>query len=130
MLQGYNLGLIGSRHYNNYEEFCQAIEQVIQIHGRPSNIVSGGHLDKHGHTKPGTDTLAWKWAQDNNVPIIEHEAEWDKYGRAAGPIRNKLIVRDSHIILAAIAPDSTGTWNTINQAKDNPKIIIYSYSVP
>lgn len=124
-----NLGIVGSRHYNNYEEFCSVVSQIIDMWGLPNNVVSGGHTDKYGNTKPGTDTLAWRWANDNNINIIEHNAEWDKYGRAAGPIRNQLIVNDSNVILAFVAPTSTGTLNTIGLAKKNPSIKIYQYNI-
>jgi hypothetical protein len=125
----YNLGLIGYRNYNNYDEFCKVADQIVQKHGRPLNIISGGHLDKYGNIKSGTDTLAWRYSKDNNINIIEHEAEWDKYGKRAGPVRNRLIVCDSNVILAFIAPNSVGTWDTVNQAKKNPNIRIYVYNI-
>lgn len=37
----------------------------------------------------GADKLAKLWAQDMNLPIEEYKADWDKYGSAAGPIRNQ-----------------------------------------
>jgi hypothetical protein len=125
----YNLGIVGSRYYENYSEFSSVVNQITDIHGTPDNIVSGGHKDKYGQIKPGTDTLAWKWAQDNEVRIIEHDAEWDKYGRAAGPIRNKLIVKDTDVLLAFVASNSVGTRNTILLAQKDPKIKIYTYDI-
>ncbi len=125
-----NLGIVGSRHYTNYKEFITVTKQIIDIHGIPDNIISGGHTDKRNNIKPGTDTLAWQWANDNNITIIEHNAEWDKYGRSAGPRRNQLIVNDSDIILAFVSTTSIGTINTINLAKKDPTIKIYTYNIP
>ena len=125
----YNLGLVGSRQYTNYDEFCNVVNQIINKYGIPTNIISGGHLDRYGRIKPGADTLAYYYARDNNIPLIEHEAEWNTYGRAAGPIRNKLIVNDSNVILAFVAPTSSGTLNTIELAKKNPNISIYIYNI-
>ncbi len=119
----------GSRHYTNYNDFCFAVDQIINIYGYPIRVISGGHTDKHGNVKPGTDTLAWKWATQNNIEIVEYEAEWNKYGRAAGPIRNKLIVRDSEVILAFVAPNSIGTRNTISLAQKVPSIRIYTCNI-
>lgn len=127
--QPYNLGIVGSRHYTNYNEFVLVVNQIIDKYGFPAKVVSGGHRDKHGQTKPGADSLAWQWANLSGIEIIEHEANWDQYGRAAGPIRNKLIVRDSDVILAFVAPNSTGTRNTINEAKKDPTIKIYTYDI-
>lgn len=129
MKHRYNLGIVGSRHYTNYGEFISVVNQIVYIYGTPANIVSGGHLDKYGNTKPGADTLAWKYSVENNINMIEYEADWDKYGRAAGPMRNKLIVKDSNVILAFVAPTSTGTLNTISIAKKDPSLKIYIYNV-
>ena len=126
----YRLGIVGSRHYNNYSEFGQVINQIISVHGKPHKIVSGGHTNKSGYIKPGTDTLAWKWSLDNNIPITEYNAEWSKYGRGAGPIRNRLIVDDIDVLIAFVASDSVGTKNTISLAQNNPEIKIYIYNIP
>lgn len=42
----------------------------------------------HGKAE-GADDLADQWAVVNWVPIEEHPADWDKHGKAAGPIRNQ-----------------------------------------
>nr|QBK91619.1 MAG: DNA recombination-mediator protein A [Pithovirus LCPAC302] len=127
--QGYSLGIVGSRYYNNYAEFSSVVNQILSICAIPTKIVSGGHTDKRGNIKPGTDTLAWKWATENNIEIVEHNAEWDKYGRAAGPIRNKSIVKNSDVILAFVLPNSVGTINTISLAQKDPSIRIYTYNI-
>ena len=124
----YSLGIVGSRHYENYSEFTSVINQLLAIYGKPNKVVSGGHTDKYGNIKSGADTLAWKWAMENKIPIIEHNAEWDKHGRAAGPIRNKLIINDTDVLIAFVAPNSVGTKNSISLAK-KANIKIYTYNV-
>jgi hypothetical protein len=42
----------------------------------------------HGGAK-GADTLADQWAITNWVKIEEYKPNWEKHGKAAGPIRNK-----------------------------------------
>ena len=129
MEPNYRLGIVGSRHYDNYPEFCSNLNQLISIYGLPTKVISGGHLSKNNLVKPGADTLAWKWANDNHIPITEYEAEWDIYGRAAGPIRNKLIVNDIDVLIAFVAPNSSGTRNTISLAQKQPHIKIYVVNV-
>lgn len=114
----YNLGIVGSRYFNDYKSFEIAIDAIIEICGKPENIVSGGHLDKRGNAKRGADTLAYHYSVLNKIPIIEHEAKWDMYGRGAGPIRNKLIVNDSNVLVAFVSHDSVGTKNSIKLAKE------------
>ena len=116
------------RKYNNYEEFCQVVQYIIDLYQQPEVIVSGGHVDKYGHTKPGTDTLAWRYATENNIHMIEHNALWEVYGRGAGPIRNKLIVEDSNILLAFVSPESIGTLNTIKLAQEKG-IVVHQYNI-
>jgi len=36
----------------------------------------------------GADALARKWALDRKHTLVIHYADWDKHGKAAGPIRN------------------------------------------
>jgi hypothetical protein len=118
MTSEYNLGIVGYRGYNDYNNFKVYVDKIIETYGIPKFIVSGGHTDKYGNNKPGTDTLAWLYSERNRIPIIEHEADWNKYGKAAGPIRNKLIVKDSDFLIAFVSPSSVGTLNTINLANN------------
>lgn len=56
-----------------------------------------------------------------NLPIEVHRADWSKYGRAAGPIRNKAMVNLGADLCLAF-PDhpkgqgSKGAWNCIDLA--------------
>ncbi len=43
-------------------------------------------------------------------------AEWDKYGKSAGYIRNRLIVQESDMIVAFWDGKSKGTKHSIDQA--------------
>lgn len=116
------LGIVGYRNYNDYESFSEFVDSIIS-NNKIDKIVSGGHLSK-GRIKPGTDTLAWKYAVEQGIQIVEYEADWSKYGKAAGPIRNKLIVENVDILIAFVSSDSVGTLNTIEMAQ-KLKIPIY-----
>ena len=37
----------------------------------------------------GADTLARLVAEELGIPVLRFPAQWEKYGRAAGPVRNK-----------------------------------------
>ena len=65
----------------------------------------------------GADTFGEEWADDQRLPVKKFPAEWDKYGRAAGPIRNKQMAEYSDQLIAFLYPNSRGTANMINQAK-------------
>ena len=38
---------------------------------------------------PGADTIAKAWATIRGIPYEKYPADWETYGRAAGPIRNR-----------------------------------------
>lgn len=77
------LGIVGSRNFNDYSTFKRCVEELISMN-EIMKVISGGHTDKYGKIKSGTDTLAWKWAVENNLDIVEHNAEWEKYGKKVG----------------------------------------------
>lgn len=37
----------------------------------------------------GADSLAGYWAKQRGLPVVEFLAEWDKYGKRAGYLRNR-----------------------------------------
>lgn len=102
--KGTRVGVVGIRRFYDYEAMKEVLDgEEISL------IVSGG--------AKGTDTLAERYAKEYNIPFIVHLPKWDKYGRAAGPIRNKLIVRDSDRIIAFWDGQSRGTKSTIELAE-------------
>lgn len=70
----------------------------------------------HGAAR-GADTLAADWALGRGVLCNAYPADWDRDGRAAGPIRNKkmLDVGKPHLVIAF--PGGRGTANMKQQAE-------------
>lgn len=48
----------------------------------------------------GVDTLAKRWARENGIPSKPFPADWNSYGKAAGPIRNNLMAKYGEALLA------------------------------
>jgi hypothetical protein len=67
----------------------------------------------------GADKLAKAWAEYNKVPTENYPANWDRDGKAAGPIRNKKMLVDGKPDLVVAFPGGAGTFNMINQAKSS-----------
>lgn len=61
----------------------------------------------HGAAR-GADRLAGMWAKSRGLKVIEVPAEWDRYGRAAGPIRNNEMLKHSPDLVVAF-PGGAGT---------------------
>ena len=103
------VAVVGSRHFNNYQQMEEVLDWYeIEV------IISGGAR--------GADALAKKYAANKNIPYKEFPAEWDKYGKAAGPIRNKKIVEASDEIVAFCEiSKSKGTASTVKIANEMGK---------
>jgi UDP-N-acetylmuramoylalanine-D-glutamate ligase len=70
-----------------------------------------------GHAK-GADQMAEMWADEHRIENEIYPAQWDKYGRAAGPIRNKQMLDEGEPDLVIAFPGGKGTANMVNQAKE------------
>lgn len=65
----------------------------------------------------GADRIAGFWAKKNKIDLKIYPADWDKYGKAAGPIRNKQMLGEGpDLVIAFRGPNSRGTQNMIDQA--------------
>lgn len=64
----------------------------------------------------GVDILGRQWAIENNIPVKEFPANWSKFGRAAGPIRNREMAEYADALIAILMPNSVGTKNMIQTA--------------
>lgn len=112
------LAIVGSRNFNDYKKLEKEVDG-IRSDVDVTLIVSGGCK--------GADSLAEKYAISNNIPISIHKPDWDMYGKAAGPIRNKLIIDEADIVLAFPQKGviHSGTRNSISLAnKAHKKVII------
>lgn len=73
----------------------------------------------HGACR-GADMIAGVAARDLGLPVKEFPADWEKYGRAAGPIRNREMLSLCPDLVLAFHDDlnpSRGTKNTVEEAR-------------
>lgn len=69
----------------------------------------------------GADTMAYEWAKEHNIKTERYFANWEKHGRAAGPIRNNKMLKEGKpecvVAFHDNIPDSKGTKNMLELAK-------------
>lgn len=66
----------------------------------------------------GVDSDARHIAEGRGWKVETVEAEWTRYGRKAGPMRNQAMIDSKpDLVLAFPADDSVGTYDTIQRAK-------------
>ena len=107
-------GVVGSRSFEDLERFGREIDALTADQSIEC-FVSGG--------ADGADALAERYASLRLIPMVVHEAQWERYGAKAGPKRNRLIVEDSDVLVAFWDGLSTGTWNSIERAQKLGKTV-------
>ena len=110
------VAIIGSRDIKNI-----TIEDYIPK--EITMLVSGGAR--------GSDALAEKWANKNNIPKLIIKPSYKRYGSKFAPImRNKTIVENSDMVVAIWDGKSKGTNFTIEYAKImNKPVKVYTIAV-
>ena len=75
----------------------------------------------------GVDIIAKNWAHDCGIMEVQVDSQWKFYTRAAGPIRNRWMLRlEPDLILAYPIHPSRGTKNMVMQAvRAGIKVEIY-----
>lgn len=64
----------------------------------------------------GADSLAAEWATKFGFPLQKFPADWKKYGKAAGSIRNQQMLDEGKPDLVIAFPGGTGTRDMIKKA--------------
>jgi predicted Rossmann-fold nucleotide-binding protein len=64
----------------------------------------------------GIDSCALQWAMKHNVKCELYPAEWKKYGKRAGPVRNTQMIVEGKPDLVIAFPGGRGTADMIRQA--------------
>jgi len=98
--------IAGSRTIEDYELLSKIIKES---NFKIDLIVSGG--------AKGVDELGERYAREHAIPLKLFPADWDKYGKSAGMIRNQQMVDYADSLIAIWDGKSKGTAHTINQAK-------------
>lgn len=97
--------IAGSRTIRDYRTVVDAIEESGF---KVTEVVSGG--------AKGVDALGEAYADHNGIRIVLFEADWEKYGLAAGPKRNLAMAKYADALVAVWDGKSKGTENMIARA--------------
>jgi len=118
-MSGYRLAVVGSRYFDDFELFVKVMDRLRLVKDIKA-IISGGAR--------GADAMAEHYAEVNKIPLTVFEAEWGKYGKGAGYIRNKDIWDASDMGIAFWDGESKGTEHSFEIArKQNKQLLIFNY---
>ncbi len=109
--------IAGCRDYENYKEAEKYIDFCISNIRKENEIiiVSGG--------AKGADALGERYAEESGFKIERYLPNWDKYGRSAGPKRNKQMAEIGDYVICFWDGKSKGTKSMIEMARKSGKPI-------
>lgn len=80
-----------------------------------------------GHAR-GADIIGEMYARTHNIDLELHSADWNRYGKAAGRIRNSQMADVADKLIAFWDGKSRGTKHMISEAKKKGlELIVYDY---
>lgn len=104
----------GSRAFPDPVRVAHELNTLYLQHG-PFTLV-------HGACATGADAAAHHWYEvagsDLGCLEVRHPADWEQFGKRAGPLRNAEMVKaGADLVLAFFSGDSRGTRHTVSLAE-------------
>lgn len=102
--------IAGGREFADYELLKKVCNHMLSKTDQSSiTVVSGGAR--------GVDKMGESYAKEHGIECIVMNAEWDKYGKSAGYLRNQAMANISTHLIAFWDGKSRGTKHMIDIAK-------------
>jgi hypothetical protein len=98
----------GGRDYANWPAFDATMWHVA-VHYGATEII-------HGAAR-GADRMADAWARMVGLRINPFPADWNRYGKSAGPVRNQQMLLEGRPHLVVAFPGGRGTADMVRQAQ-------------
>lgn len=97
------LAIIGSRGFSDVERLDKELSSYLS---KVELVISGGAR--------GADKMGEEWAKRNSIQTLIFNADWDKFGKSAGFIRNEDIIKNCDEAIAFWDGMSRGTKHSIS----------------
>jgi len=99
--------IYGGRDYADWEGAFKALDllksRIEQRGDRIAEVIEGG--------AKGADRLGREWAQAHGISVITFNADWNRFGKSAGSIRNRQQFEEGQPNLCVEFPGGPGTRN-------------------
>ena len=110
----------GSRTFQNYPLLCKELDKIKEQIGE---VVSG--------EARGADALGLTYAYDNDIKVKGFPADWERYGKSAGFVRNGEMADYADCLIAFWDGQSVGTKDMIDKMeKLGKEVHIIYYDKP
>lgn len=105
--------ICGGRNYAFRNEDYELLNALHEKH-RFTLVLSGAAR--------GADMYGEIWARLNNIPVERHPADWARWGKSAGPIRNSEMANLADAVVAF--PGGAGTSDMLRKAREKGLAIL------
>lgn len=119
----YRVMVTGSRDWNKPEAITKALDLMLQAM-HEANAKREAEKEPytftlvHGACPTGADKIADTWAVEKGLHVERHPAQWQKHGKAAGPIRNQEMVDSMPLVVLGFPQGkSRGTRGCLDMAE-------------
>ena len=110
--------IAGCRNYSDYEEAKSFINLCLyELHKEHTIVILSG-------TSSGADAIGERYALENDFQIEKYPADWKRFGRSAGPIRNKQMAENFDFAICFWDGKSKGTKSMIDYVRKYGKYVI------
>lgn len=110
----------GGRDYSDSAHIFRALDDLHEKRGPITLLIEGG--------ASGADLVARSWAFHRYIQHVTERADWNRHGKAAGPIRNRAML-DNHspdVVLAF--PGGKGTADMVRQATARGVEVVHAHA--
>ena len=110
----YRVIIAGCRDFDDYGMLCKHCDRILsqKVATHQIVIISGAAR--------GADTLGERYAHERGYAVEKYPADWNRDGKAAGPIRNAQMAKVADALIAFWDGNSRGTQNMIDLARLKP----------
>ncbi len=93
----------GGRDFNDADLVARTLDAEAITH-----VIQGGAR--------GADRLGYDWARKRKVPVSTFNADWQRFGPKAGPLRNQQMLDEGKPDLVIAFPGGRGTADMVRRA--------------
>lgn len=102
------VAVTGGRTYSDRKNIFRVLDLIHEK--TPVELLVHGACD-------GADMVAQEWAMGRGVEVKAYRADWEKHGRAAGPIRNQRMLEEARPQILVVFPGARGTLDCATRAR-------------
>lgn len=113
-----------------YEQHC-AMQATSRISAAASKANCYSHITIISGRARGADTVGVRWAEHYGYAVDAYPADWDRYGKRAGFLRNRQMLQEGKPDLGIEFPGGRGTADMHSQLqRAGVPVYVVPYTAP